>query len=253
MSRRVLVTGATGTLGHEMVPRLTAAGHTVSALSRRQQEGGGVGWFVGDLRTGAGVPAALAAAEVVVHCASDQRADRESAQRLLAAASAAGNPHIVYISIVGVDRIPLGYYRSKLAVEQLIARSGLPFTILRATQFHDLVLRVFEAQRRLPALLVPAGVEVQPIDAGEVADRLVELAGGDSVGRAPDMGGPEVRDVGDLARRFLESRGRHRPVLTVPLPGAVGRGYRSGAHLAPEHADGTITFEQYLRRLLSSP
>lgn len=248
MARKILLTGAAGTLGARLLPKLVAAGHDVRAVSRRPHGSGGDGaeWVVSDLRAGTGLDAAVARVQVIVHCASAQRGDLVAAGHLLEAARHAGSPHLVYISIVGVDRVPLGYYRTKLAVERLVVDSRLPFSILRATQFHDLVLRMFTLQHRLPLLLVPAGTSVQPVDAGEVADRLVQLAAAEPAGRVADLGGPEVLDGVDLARSYLRASGRHRPMVPVLVPGKTGRSYRAGMHLAPGHADGHITFEQFL-------
>lgn len=101
--------------------------------------------------------------------------------------------------IVGVDEISLGYYQGKLGVEWLVADAGLSFTTLRATQFHDPLVRVFAVRRRLPVLLVPTRTSFQPIDISDVADRLIELALADPAGRVTHLGGPEIRDAGDLA------------------------------------------------------
>ena len=128
-----------------------------------------------------------------------------------AAAATEPAPHLLYVSIVGVDRVPFGYYRAKLAAEEVFAGSGLPHTILRATQFHDLVRTVLAWAARAPVLLVPAMPD-QPVDAGEVADRLVALAAGEPRGRVPDLGGPEVRDFRELAATYLRATGRRRPV-----------------------------------------
>ena len=150
--------------------------------------------------------------------------------------------------------MPLFYYRAKLKIERLIENSGLPWTILRSTQFHDLIVRGCAALARLPVMMVPAGTSFQPIDVGEVADRLVELAVGPPAGRVPDMGGPQVRSTGDLARAYLRATGRHCHVLPVRLPGAVFGGYRRGGHLAPDHAVGRVTFEEFLaERVISEP
>lgn len=182
----------------------------------------------------------------MVHCASGPRGDLDAARNLLAAARRAGVSHLVYISIVGVDRVPLGYYRTKLAVERLVEGCGLGWTILRATQFHDLVVRLCAAAARLPAIVVPAGVSVQPIDVREVAEHLARLATAAPTGRVPDVGGPQVRGLADLARAWRRATGRHRPVLPVPLPGTVVAAYRRGGHLTPERAVGRITFEEFL-------
>jgi len=253
---RVLVTGGTGELGRAVVGCLRAAGEGVRVLSRRERPDvpPGVGVVRGDLASGAGVAEAVAGTVIVVHCASNGRrsGDVEGTRRLVAAAAEAGVSHLVYISIVGVDRNPFPYYRLKLAAEGSVVAGSVPWTILRATQFHGLILRALRAQGRLPALLVPRGFRFQPVDAGEVATRLVSLALGGPMGRAPDMGGPAVRTAEDVARAYLAAGGRPRPVLRLPVPGSVGRAFRDGAQLAPGHADGTITWEEYLHAHLDA-
>ncbi|MFF2572129.1 SDR family oxidoreductase [Streptomyces sp. NPDC058084] len=238
----ILVTGGTGTLGRLVTERLRAAGHEVRVLSRHAQP------YAVDLREGGpGLDAALDGVDTVVHCASTPRGgDEQAARHLVGAARRAGVRHLVYISIVGVDQVPFGYYTTKLAVERIVEESGLGWTILRATQFHDLVLQVLEYAAKLPVMPLPAGVSDQPIDVGEVADRLCALAVGDPAGRVADMGGPEVRAFPDLARAYLRASGRRRGLLNVPLAGKAYRAFRAGGHLAPERADGRITFEQYL-------
>lgn len=152
---------------------------------------------------------------------------------------------MLYISIVGIDRVPLGYYRGKLRAERLIESSGVPYTILRATQFHDLLRVLFAWSSKPPVMPVPA-VRFQPVDAAEVAARLAELAGGEPVGRARDMGGPQVREAADLAKAYPAADGRRRRLATVRLPGRTFDAYRRGQHLAPDQPSGTTTFERYL-------
>lgn len=186
-----------------------------------------------------------------MHCASTQTGgDEKAAANLIAAARRAGVGHLVYISIVGVDQVPLGYYRSKLAVEKQVEESGLGWTVLRATQFHDLLVRVLRAMAKSPAMVLPAGVSDQPVEAAEVADRLAELAAGSPAGRVADLGGPEVRSFESLARAYVKATGRRRAVVNVPLVGKAYRGFRAGGHLAPERAVGKGTFEEYLARRL---
>lgn len=249
----ILVTGATGTLGRALVTRLAASGHQVRALSRRPQPAPGgapavpaVAWFTGDLRQDLGLTEAVAGTDVIVHCASAVRGDAALARNLLAAARRTKSPHLVYISIVGVDRIPIGYYRAKLECEQLIAASGLPWTVLRVTQFHNLILRICTFAARPPVMLVPAGFRFQPVDAADVAGRLARLADGGPAGRVPDMGGPQVCPISDLASACLRASGRRRPLLPVPLPGAVAAAFRQGANLAPAGTAGEVTFEEFL-------
>lgn len=253
MDERILVTGGTGVLGRPVVGRLLAAGHAeVRAMSRRPRPAdGGVEWVAADLRTGQGVEAAVAGVGTIVHCAgfTGRKAEVETVRTLVRAALRSPTPpHLVYISIVGIDRIRLGYYLGKLEAERLIEDSGLPFTILRATQFHDLVRVVLAVSAKAPVMLVPA-VRFQPIEVGEVADRLVELALGKPAGRVPDIGGPQAGDARELARSYLRATGRRRRILAVRLPGRAFRALAQGANLTPGPPFGRRTFEDYLTAL----
>ncbi|MFJ9661183.1 SDR family oxidoreductase [Streptomyces griseoflavus] len=240
----ILVTGGTGTLGRHVSERLRGAGHEVRVLSRKTRP------YAVDLREGGKVlEEAVTGVDTVVHCATSPRGgDEQAARNLIAAARRAEVGHLVDISIVGVDRVPYGYYRSKLAVERLIEDSGTGWTVLRATQFHDLVLTVLQGLARLPVVPLPARVKDQPVDVTEVADRLTGLALGAPAGRVDDMGGPEVRTFDSLARAYLRATGRRRAVVKVPLRGAAYRAFRDGGHLAPDHAVGRTTFDEFLTR-----
>ena len=243
---QILVTGGTGTLGRVIVRDLLANDASVRVLSRQATPAGAEAqWAVGDLRTGDGIDDAVAGVDTIIHCAS-RRGDVESARHLLDAAKRANCSHLVFISIVGVDRIPLGYYKGKLDVERLVETSGIPFTIVRTTQFHNLIARLLAALARLPVMVLPAHVDFQPIDVAEVAARLIQLASGPPAGRVPDMGGPEIRGAKDLARSYLRASGRRRWIVSVPLPGRGFAGFRRGANLTPEHAVGLVGFDQFL-------
>ena len=234
----ILVTGGTGTLGRPAVARLRT--HDVRVLSRRP----GPDHVVGDLTTGEGL--ALDGFDIVVHLATSQgRRDIDQTRNLLAAAS--GVRHLIVMSIAGIDRIPLRYYRYKLEAERLVAGSGVPYTILRATQFHDLIDQLLGAQRFLPAVLAPT-VTLQPIAVEEVAARLAELVEQPPVnGRAEDIGGPERRSVVELARMWKDARAIRRPLLPVRLPGRTFRAFAAGDATVDGPEYGKITFAEYLR------
>jgi uncharacterized protein YbjT (DUF2867 family) len=239
--RPVLVTGGTGTHGRAVVARLLDGGHEVRVASRRP----GAARVVVDLRSEAGVDRAVAGVDAIVHCATTGgAADVHVTRTLVDGARRAGTPHLVFISIVGVDRLPLGYYRAKLAAERVVGESGLGWTVLRATQFHDLVAWLWRVQRRSPVIVSPASTSIQPIDVRDVAARLVELATGPPAGRVPDLGGPEVRGATDLARTYVRATGRRGVVLPIRFPGAVAAGYRRGHHLTVPRSG--ITFDQFL-------
>jgi len=246
----IIVTGASGTLGTPLMPLLARAGADVHGLSRRPRRGDGVTWHVGDLAEG---PSVLGEADTIVHLASDpfkKAADIAQARGLLKAARP--DARLVFISIVGIDRHPYFYYRTKLAVEHMIESSGRPYTILRATQFHEFVARFLDAMSRGPAFVVPSGTPCQPVAAAEVAARLAELVLDGPAGRVPDLGGPEVHDIRQLARTYMEITGKRRPLIPVRLPGEAARAFREGMHLASEPG-GSQTWPEFLTgRLLSS-
>jgi uncharacterized protein YbjT (DUF2867 family) len=251
----VLVTGGTGQLGREVVPRLVSNGHDVRLLSRqdRPTRPSGVEAVRGDVLTGDGIDRAVSGVDVVVHCATSpfrrtRRTEVDGTRQLTTAAARARRPHLVYVSIVGVDRHPLPYYKAKRAAEVVVEAAGLPHTIQRATQFHSLIDGFLTRLARLPVLPVPRGVRFQPIDAAEVAARLVSLVDAGPAGHVADMGGPEVRGFDDLARAWLGARGRSRRVAELPIAGRIARAFKDGVNLCPAHADGTLTWEDWLTR-----
>jgi uncharacterized protein YbjT (DUF2867 family) len=234
MTSPILVTGGTGTLGRLVVRRLRDAGCDVRVLSRRSREAeDGIQFVSGDLATGEGIEAAVEGAEIIVHCAGSSKGDEDKALNLVRTASRAGAPHLVYISVVGADRIPVlsgvdramfGYFASKLAAERVVADSSLPWTTLRATQFHDLILMVARQMARLPVIPLPTGFRVQPVDAGELAARLADRAGarhgraegvqrGRAAPRIPAGHSPAPADHSGLAARQGGTRvpGRRQP------------------------------------------
>src|ERR1700712_2231692 len=247
----VLVTGGTGNLGRHVVRQLHDARYDVRVASRTRAPAGkhpDVRWEVVDYRTRAGLDAALAGADVVIHCASGSaQGEAETIAALLSSGKRAGLAHLIYISIVGVDRLPMGYYNAKLAAERALIASAIPWTVLRTTQFHDLALSLVRTMCRLPTGLVPKGVSCQPIGVQEVAGRLVELAGGPAAGRVPELGGPEIKRLTELARTYLHTAAKQRPVMAVPLPGKLMRGLRKGYGLTPDHGDGIQTFAEFLQ------
>ena len=238
----ILVTGGTGTLGRPTVTLLRQAGHDVRVFSRTPAPDR----VVGDLTTGRGLTDALAGVQTVVHLATSAGPkDREQTRRVIEASRAAGVAHLVYPSIVGVDRISYPYYRAKFASEQLIEQSGLPFTILRATQFHEFIARLIDAQRRLPVLFC-LDIPDQPIAVTEVAERLVELVDAAPSGRVPDIGGPEQRPLRDLMRQWQTAAGDRRAVWTVPLAGRTIGQFRAGFHQTALPGFGRQTFGEFV-------
>jgi uncharacterized protein YbjT (DUF2867 family) len=256
----ILVTGATGTLGREVVRQAVGRGHNVRAYVREADASlpQGVAAYPGDIRTGTGLPEATKGVDAIIHCATFFEAgnvtDLEGARHLIAAASENGSPHLVYISIVGIDHSKFSYFQGKLAIERMIEKSGLPFTILRGTQFHDFVLKLIAsfADEKDSTIVLPAGLRFQSVDASEVAEELVTLATQPPVGRATDMGGPEILTLEDMAKAYGRNcqKGHVIRSETQPTASDFHDAFRSDSNLVPDRAVGRTTWEAFLRRRL---
>ena len=233
---KILVTGGTGSLGRPTVALLTAAGHEVRTLSRRNGQ---------DLSTSAGLADVFGDIDTVLHLATAANAkDIAQTANALEAAKAAGITHFIYISIVGVDSVPYPYYRAKFACEQLIEQSGLPHTILRATQFHGFMAMFITMQRRLPVILAVDAPD-QPIAVEEVAERLTELVAAGPSGRVADVGGPEQLRLLDVIAIWQAAAGTHKPVWMIPLFGKTIRAFKEGRHMTPLPGFGRETFAEF--------
>ncbi|WP_328531393.1 SDR family oxidoreductase [Nocardioides sp. NBC_00368] len=243
---RIAVAGGTGVLGRHVVEVAQARGHDAVVFARGQ----GV-----DLVAGTGLAAALDGVEVVVDVTSiPTQSARESdtfyrtvTRNLLTAETAAGVAHHLALSIVGAVEAPYGYYSGKALQEQLVSQSKVPWTIQRATQFHEIAGQITERLRRGPFLIVPK-MRCQPVSAREVAARLIDLAEAGPAGRVPDFGGPQDEQMVDMVRALKAATGMKGWVVPTPLPGAVGRALRDGTLIPGPGADhGTETFDAWLR------
>jgi uncharacterized protein YbjT (DUF2867 family) len=193
--------------------------------------------------------------EAIINCATATKGDAEVTKNLVtSAARVSFSPHFVQPSIVGIDAVAQWeYVKTKLQVERIVEDSGLPWTILRVTQFYNYCFENSRKLAKFPLVApVPGGFRVQPVDSREVGTRLVKLALGEPVGRAPDMSGPEISSWQDLFRGYLTARHQRKLVVPVPVPG--GKAVRNGALLpSPGHTEGVRTWDQFLAEELEQP
>jgi len=209
---------------------------------------------------------ALSGVRGVVHLASSKTSsnqDELACRRLLAAAEATGVAHFVVISIIGCDRIPLPFYATKLAIEAAVRQSRVPWTILRVAQFHSFVERL-AASAAAPPIPTPLvhDLRFQPVDEREVAERLLQIVLGEPLADAPEMAGPELLSLGEIASTWLAARGRPDTLVRVSVdslfePGAIASpwarpvldGYRAGYN-TPHAARtlGRVRFSEWLER-----
>jgi len=245
---KLAVAGGTGAVGTPITEIARERGHEVVVLSR----GTGV-----DLTTGAGLAAALHGVDAVIDVTSIQTQSAAASRAffgsvtttLLDAELAAGVRHHLALSIVGSDKAPFDYYAGKAEQERLVVEGRVPWTILRATQFHEFARQLFGQFHLGPVSLVPRMIS-QPVAAREVAERLVTLAEGAPAGRATDLGGPEVLRMSDMVRKYARSIGARGPILELPLPGGFGKAMRDGTLVADPSADhGIQTYDAWLSSL----
>lgn len=240
---RVAVAGGTGTTGRHVVEALAAGGHEPVVLARSR----GV-----DVVAGTGLDEALASVDVLIDVTNVQSTRRKvsvgffeaAGRRLLAAGEKAGVRHHVALSIIGIDRVDYSYYAGKRRQEELLAAGGVPWTVLRATQFHEFAEQMLAL--RGPVAVAPRMLS-RPVAVTEVAAELVRLAVAPPQGMAPELAGPREEQMVDMVRRLARAGGGRRLVLPLRLPGAAGRAMTDGALLpTADGPRGRITFDQWL-------
>ena len=252
----VLVTGRDGHLGKQLTPRLIKAGHTVRVMSRKAapQNLSGTEWATAHLDTGEGLDQAVRGIDLIIHAASNafnvKGVDIGGTKKLLDAAKSAGVGHVTYVSIVGIDRLPMGnfgYYQAKVAAEKLVAASGIPYASVRITQFYSFVERFFIAgPAKFPIAFLPFDFKFQAIDTGEAADAVVRLGMGGKTGVLPDVAGPAVMTIRQMSKLWFEAKGIKRIRLPMLTTGAFAAGLKLGQNTSPDHAVGKIAWAGWL-------
>ena len=249
---KIAVAGGTGQAGTATAAAARARGHEVVVLARSA----GI-----DLVTGTGAAAALEGVEALIDASGVQRKDDPTAfheavtRSLVTHGRAARVQHLVVLSIVGCDRVPaFALYAGKVAQERATAEGGIPYTIARATQFHEFARQVWGFARVGPLHIAPRG-RVQPVAVREVGERLVDLAEAPPAeGRAPDLAGPREESLADMVRSYAKAAREPGITVRASIPGALGRAQRDGSLLpGPDAVLGTQTFSEWIAELHRRP
>ena len=258
----VLVTGGTGHLGRDLLPRLKGS-YRVRVLARSPGSDPDVDWIRGDLATGEGIAEAVAGSQTVIHAAtlspaarrgyfvpkdlwtSPAEVERDGTARLLEQAAAAGVGHMIYVSIVGIDKPRVPYLRRKLEAEYLVRQGPIPWSIARATQFHWLLDRMLNKMAQLPMVPLP-DVKVEPVDTADFADYLAGSIGNAPLGRLADFGGPEVLSFSEAFDRWRQVRQRPVRTMRIPLPSAISDAAAAMSISDSDSRRGTVTWVDWL-------
>jgi uncharacterized protein YbjT (DUF2867 family) len=262
---KILVTGGTGHLGRAIVPRLQAEGHQVRILARRPGGDPAIEWMQGDLGRADGLSDAVAGVDVVIHAATNSPAaqrgafrlldfvrsptdvDIEGTKALLAAAQDAAVQHFVHVSIVGLRESARvsPYSRVKLAAEELVRQSPVPWSIVRATAFYWLLDRLLARMTRRRVVLLPGDVHMEAVDSDDFADFVVAAVADGPGGVREDFVGPETLTMRELAEQYVAARGLKRRIWNAPVPGRVKAGLEM-VSTSPHARHGTTTWAEWL-------
>jgi uncharacterized protein YbjT (DUF2867 family) len=255
----ILVTGGTGTLGRQIVQQFSYQGLDVGILTTNPQHvdlASGPKIYRGDLTQKESIRHATEQASIIIHCASDPRnlaVDVGGTRNLLQSVDRSTLRHFIYVSIAGVDRSSYPYYQAKYEAEKIVQGFDLPWSVLRATQFHDLVwtrlIQPFDHNDGGP-LRIPGGLKFQSIDVKDVAFRLQGLVMSHALRSTITIGGPEILTLEDMTSAYLVARRRSDRVEPHDIRGEFYDLFRSGININPEWKLGTITWENFLRENL---
>jgi uncharacterized protein YbjT (DUF2867 family) len=245
-TKTVTIIGSTGLIGTQLVRNLTAARHRVVEVSQETRA---------DVLTGEGLDEALAGSDVVIDVVNSATPDdsaqaffEQTSANLSEAAVDAGVGHYVVLSIVGADRIaPIaGYMRGKLAQEAAAAASGLPWTVVRSTQFHELAEGITDSLIAGSEARVPVA-SVQTIASAELVEILAGIATGTPLDEIHEVGGPQRMSFAELVRIVLSHRGRDLDIIEDPTVGYFGLPIEATTLVPDEHVQrGTTTLTDWL-------
>lgn len=258
VKKKLLITGGSGTLGSSIIKLAIESGRydvsTISTDPEKHNFPTSCEVFKCDLVTGEGLKNALFGVHFVIHCASNvfdtQRVDYDGTANLLKALDEETIENVIYVSIVGIDNSTYPYYMAKRQVEQLIANSGVPYSILRATQFHEFVLAFI---KRLNAtdheMKVPRGLKFQSIAVSDLSEILLRMITSKPTGEVTSVGGLEITNFETMVNKYLyEIKGRQQIIMVDPSePREVI--FSMGKNVVTESMYGKITWASFLEGL----
>ena len=251
---KILITGSTGMLGTALLNQFTSLNYDVKLTSRRKPETTGhFEWVYSDLLTGDGLEEALKDVEVVIHAATSplknsRLIDVSGLERFLTKLEHI--KHFIYPSIVGIEDIPLKYYKVKFEAEDLLKNSSIPYTIVRATPFHDFVDHLLLSKPLFKRYIIPGSIKFQSVYVGDFANHLIGLIEKGPQGRTDDFGGPEIMSLREMANLKINVNNEPNKIVSISLPGKLYKSLLNGKNTNNMRQIGRVTFEEYLSQKL---
>ncbi|KOS07398.1 hypothetical protein AM493_16125 [Flavobacterium akiainvivens] len=243
----ILITGGTGNLGKGLTQILNQKGLQYAVASRSNNENA-PNKVVADLMANKGVAQAVKGRSIIFHLATDLKKDTLLTQNLLQTIGSNKNVHLIYISIVGIDKTPFNYYQQKLASEELIKASGVPYTILRATQFHDFIDYIFTSLLKYRIGLLPKKVMAQPIAVDAVANALYEISLQPAESKTYEIGGLKAYTFNEMAKEWMRKTGKKKFIINLPLFGKLAKAFNGGALLTHTIDATSKSWQDYLNQ-----
>ncbi|MDQ0970194.1 uncharacterized protein YbjT (DUF2867 family) [Neobacillus niacini] len=246
---KVLVTGVTGQLGSALLKQLKNTDYEVKITSRRKPENVNFEWVYCDFLTGEGLEEAVNDVDVVIHAATSPRKDSDiidvsGFNKFLDTSQHI--KHFIYPSIVGIEDIPMKYYRNKYQAEELLRNSSVPHTIVRATQFHSFVENLFLSKPLFKRYLVPGDIKIQSVDVDEFAAHLIRMINVGPQGKTEDFAGPEILTLREMAELKIKVNNESNKVASLSFPGKLYRALLNGKNTNDHRKVGKVTFEEFL-------
>ncbi|KQU63723.1 nmra-like family protein [Bacillus sp. Leaf406] len=250
---RILVTGSTGRLGSAVLNQLKERECCVLMTSRRKppEYSDRFDWVYSDMLSGEGLEEAARDIDVVIHTAtSPMKKTKEIEVSGLTnfLSKLTHIKHFIYPSIVGIEDIPYNYYKHKHEAEEVLKHSNIPYTIVRATQFHSFVDSLFLSKPFLKGYFIPGNIKFQTVDVGEFANHLIDLTEKGPQGRTGDFAGPKVMTLREMADLKIGMSNKPSRVYNVALPGKLYKSLLEGKNTNPTQNVGSVTFEDFLRK-----
>lgn len=247
---KVLVTGATGQLGLALLKQLKDTEYQIKITSRRKLENFNFEWVYSDFLTGEGLEEAIRDVDVIIHAVTSPRKnsdmiDVSGLKQLLEMSQ--DIKHFIFPSIVGIEDIPMKYYRNKYQAEKLLKNSSISHTIVRATQFHSFVENLFLSKPLFKRYFVPGNIKFQCVDVDEFAAHLIQLINVGPQGKTDDFGGPEILSLKEMAELKIKVNKESNNVFNLSFPGKIYKSFLEGNNINEHQKVGKITFEEYLR------